>query len=137
MLGADDSSYRNGLFFLKVLFPYNYPNNAPEVRFITPIYQVNVNHRPRDVVPLGKICISILHRFSPKNTMREVFCDIFVLINYLGNYSLSPIESDIEKEMRINRKLYEEKIKYFTKKYASITKDEKESQSWDFTYKCT
>ena len=131
MIGAEDSPYRGGIFNLKVFFPNNYPNRAPEVRFITPIYHVNVNHRG---APLGHISISILHdHWTPKTTMREVFCDIFVVINYLGNFE-SPYIMDMAEEMIKNRQLYEEKIRYFTKKYASIETCDKEYKSWDFTY---
>ena len=44
IMGPADTNYKNGLFYARVLFPENYPNEKPEVRFITPIYHVNVNH---------------------------------------------------------------------------------------------
>ena len=43
MLGPKDTSYKGGIFFLNVHFPDNYPNEPPEVCFITPIYHLNIN----------------------------------------------------------------------------------------------
>ena len=33
IMGPSDTSYKNGLFYLRVLFPDNYPFEKPEVRF--------------------------------------------------------------------------------------------------------
>ena len=41
LMGPQDSPYKGGLFYLKVLFPVDYPQTKPEVRFITPIYPVH------------------------------------------------------------------------------------------------
>ena len=56
-----------------------------------------------------------------------------VHINYLGNPDAS-FRLERGEEMKNNRELDEEKIKYFTKKYANPCKSFKEYQSWDFTY---
>ena len=64
--------------------------------------------------------------------MRQVFIDIFALF-YLGNPE-SPFSLERKEEMKNNRALYEEKVKYFTKKYAYIGKPFKEYKEWDFTY---
>ena len=135
IMGPSDTNYKNGLFYLKVLFPNNYPYEKPEVRFITPIYHVNVNHVQNygdQIDPLGHVCISTINKWKPTNTMRQVFVDIFALF-YLGNPE-SPFSLDRKEEMKNNRPLYEEKVKYFTNKYANIALPYKEYSSWDFTY---
>ena len=135
IMGPADTNYKNGLFYVRVLFPDNYPNEKPEVRFITPIYHVNVNHVQnygQEVDPLGHVCISTINKWKPSYTMRQVFIDIFALF-YLGNPE-SPFSLDRKNEMINNRPLYEEKVKYFTKKYAFIGNPYKEYTSWDFTY---
>ena len=135
LMGPSDTSYRNGLFYVRVLFPDNYPEGKPEVRFITPIYHVNVNHLQQygeEVDPLGHVCISTINFWKSNCTMRQVFVDIFALF-YLGNPD-SPFSLDRKNEMINNRPLYEKKVKYFTKKYAYIGKPYKEYTSWDFTY---
>ena len=135
LMGPSDSPYKNGLFYVKVLFPDNYPNGKPEVQFITPIYHVNVNHVQQygaEIDPLGHVCISTINYWKPTFNMRQVFIDIFALF-YLGNPE-SPFSLERKEEMKNNPKLYEEKVRYFTKKYAFIGKPYKEYKSWDFTY---
>ena len=135
IMGPSDTSYKNGLFYLRVLFPDNYPYEKPEVRFITPIYHVNVNHQQQygaEIDPLGHVCISTINDWKPNFTMRQVFVDIFALF-YLGNPE-SPFSLERKEEMKNNRPLYEKKIKYFTNKYAFIGKPYKEYKTWDFTY---
>ena len=136
IIGASDSSYSGGLFDLKVIFPENYPNRAPEVCFITPIYHPNVNPYSSKYCPLGHISISSINNFRPNTPMREIICDIFFVINYYAN-PLNCYDMNIGYEMKENRKLYEEKVRYFTKKYASPElgyEEYKSCQSWDFTY---
>ena len=135
IMGPSDTNYKNGLFYLRVLFPEKYPNEKPEVRFITPIYHVNVNCKQNygdQVDPLGHVCISTINRWKPQNTMRQVFVDIFALF-YLGNPE-NPFYVDMKEEMKNNRKLYEEKVRYFTQKYANFGNPYQEYKSWDFTY---
>ncbi len=135
IMGPSDSSYKNGLFYLRVLFPDDYPNSRPEVRFITPIYHVNVNHQQNygdEIDPLGHVCISTINHWKPNFNMRQVFVDIFALF-YLGNPD-SPFSLERKDEMKHNRPLYEKKVKYFTQKYAFIGKPYKEYKTWDFTY---
>ena len=68
--GPKDSVYRDGFFFLNVHIPDNYPNQPPEVCFITPIYHLNVNPKaPKNKEDgfhkLGNVCISTLNWWRP------------------------------------------------------------------------
>ena len=136
LIGPADSSFKGGLFILRIKFPDNYPEKAPEVRFVTPIYHVNVNpHVPRQPggESLGHVCISTLNWWKPEYKMREVLTNIFALF-YLSNPE-SPYGLDRAQEMRENPALYEEKIKFFTKKYANPAKATRieENADWDFS----
>ena len=51
--GPDSTVYKNGVWLIWVKFPTDYPLNAPEIRFETPIRHCNVNAH-------GKIC----HRYE-------------------------------------------------------------------------
>ena len=137
LIGAKDSSYRGGLFYLKVIFPNDYPNRRPLIKFLTPIYHANVYLKRYKYIELGYIDLSTLNNWRPDFTMRKVFLDIFVLINYCGNQDCF-ISDIITKEMRNNRELYEEKKRYFTKKYANPLINHRNKYSkldeWDFTY---
>ena len=132
MIGPSDSSFAGGLFYLKIQFPKNYPQSAPEVLFVTPIYHINVNHIAQQGCPLGHICLSTLNYWNPEYRMREVLTNIFALF-YLGNPE-SPFGIDRQTEMQKTPDLFEEKVKYFTQKYASPQLGYKEYDHWDFTY---
>ena len=132
MIGPSDTSFSGGLFYLKIQFPKEYPQKAPEVLFVTPIYHVNVNHISQPGCPLGHICLSTLNFWNSEYTMREVLTNIFALF-YLGNPD-SPFGIDRQAEMKNNPDLFERKIRYFTNKYANPGIGYKEYNSWDFTY---
>ena len=138
LIGPKDTSYKGGIFILKITFTEDYPDKAPEVVFITPIYHVNVNPTKSNMIgaePLGHVCISTLNWWKPQYKMLEVLTNIFGLF-YMANPE-SPYGLDRAQELRFNKPLHEEKIKYFTKKYASPGRCNIEKQyldSWDFSY---
>eukprot|EP00479_Gromia_sphaerica_P001354 TRINITY_DN11534_c0_g1_i1.p1 TRINITY_DN11534_c0_g1~~TRINITY_DN11534_c0_g1_i1.p1 ORF type:complete len:93 (-),score=13.89 TRINITY_DN11534_c0_g1_i1:280-558(-) len=55
MTGPESTPYRSGVWVLYVDFPPDYPQAAPEIRFITPIKHCNVNS-------YGRVCHSIFDR---------------------------------------------------------------------------
>ena len=138
LLGPKDTSYKGGLFFLSIKFPVDYPQHPPEVCFKNPIYHVNVNPTKSNspgAEPLGHICISTLNWWKPEYKMAEVFTNIFGLF-YMANPE-SPYGNERADEFRYNRDLHENKIKYFTKKYANPRNDNikiEYDDSWDFSY---
>ena len=132
MLGPSDTSFAGGLFYLKIIFPIDYPSKAPEVLFVTPIYHVNVNHIKQPTCPLGHICISTLNFWNPDTRVREILTNIFALF-YMGNPQ-SPYGTDRQSEMMNTPQIFEQKIKYFTNKYANPNLGYKEYDYWDFTY---
>ena len=132
MIGPGDTSFAGGLFYLKIKFPCDYPNHAPEVLFVTPIYHVNVNHINQPGCPLGHICLSTLNFWNSEYRMREVLTNIFALF-YMGNPD-SPFGIDRQNEMLYHQDLFERKVKFFTQKYAAPNIGYKEYSSWDFSY---
>ena len=136
LAGPKDSSYIGGVFILGVEFPENYPENAPEIYFITPIYHLNINNynNGNGDVRLGHVSLSFLNNWKPEYTIREVFIYIFGLL-----YKPNPDNAyglERANEFRFNKELYEEKIKYFTKKYANpgFANIDKKYNEWDFSY---
>ena len=139
MSGPKDTSYKGGYFVLSVKFPDDYPNHAPEVVFTTPIYHLNINPIKSNISgaeQLGHVSISTLNWWEPYYKIKEVFINIFALL-YSPNPE-SPYGIARADEFRTNRQLYEEKVKYFTKKYANpkyANIDKEYDDSWDFSYK--
>ena len=138
LIGPNDTSYKNGLFIIEIKFPGEFPQKAPEAYFITPIYHINVNPKSKkmnNMEELGHICIAFLNWWKPQNKMRDVILSIFALF-YMQNPD-SPYGFDRADECRDNRQLYEEKIRYFTKKYAnavSYLKGFDRTKDWNFNY---
>ena len=127
MLGPDDTPYSGGLFYLKIIFPKDYPNSKPEICFITPIYHVNVLPYADS---LGRVCISTLNWWTPQYTIRKVLIDIWALLytcNNCCNYRCF-------EEYQNNRMLYKAKCKYYTNKYARIGAGYKEYKKTDWNF---
>ena len=135
LTGPKDSSYAGGIFRVRIQFPDNYPKGKPEVYFKTPIYHLNINPRKFDrqgAEKLGHVCINTINQWVPERKMREVMIDIFSLF-YVPNPE-SPYVLQRADEYRFNRALYEEKIKYFVKKYANPNLPEIDyTEDWDFS----
>jgi len=136
LTGPKDTPYINGIFILNVHFPPEYPNKAPEVFFVTPIYHLNVNptvpRNPGDE-SLGHVCISTLNWWNPQYKMREVLLNIYSLF-YSQNVD-SPYGIERAKEYQENEAVFFEKVKFFIKKYAdphNFKNNYDRSQDWDF-----
>lgn len=72
--GPAGTPFENGVFSLLVTFPSNYPFQAPNVRFETPIYHCNVSDA-------GRICLEILHsRWAPSVKIVDVLQAIVVMM---------------------------------------------------------
>ena len=141
LCGPKDTPYKGGLFSANVHFPPEYPNKAPEIYFISPIYHVNINpYAPREEgsVPLGHVSISTLYWWKPEYKMKEVLLNIYSL--FYNHNPDSPYGINRAKEYKENFSLYEEKAKYFTKQYASPQKkttfyqNYDRTKDWDFNY---
>ena len=134
-----DTSYAGGCFILIVTFPDNYPESGPEVCFKTPIYHINVkptksiDPEKEKIEHLGHVCISTLNWWSPQIKMREVLSNIFGLF-YLPNVE-SPYGPERSEEFNNDRPIYEEKAKFFTKKYADPLNPcmWDSGEDWDFS----
>ena len=115
--GPRDTGYGGGLFLLDIKFPEDYPESPPEILFVTPIYHLNINSSSQTGISVGKVYCNSLNNWKNYFTIRKIFPEIFILL-YRNNPDCG-YDSEKNKEFRLNRPLFEQKVKYFTKKYAT------------------
>ena len=127
---AKDSPYKGGMFFVEISFPKDYPNKAPQINFITPIYHPNVCPY---ISSLGFVCPNFIKNWNPSITAQNILTKLFALF-----YKVNP-DSAFDKEMANeylnNRPLYESKIQYFTRKYGNpfLCGKYELDKDWDFS----
>ena len=74
IMGPEDSPYHQGVFFLDIQFPADYPFKPPKVAFTTKVYHMNVNNN-------GAICLDILKdQWSPALTIPKILLSISSLL---------------------------------------------------------
>jgi ubiquitin-protein ligase len=140
MIGAKDSSYKGGFFYLNVKFPFDFPESPHEICFITPIYHVNINPYKKNInnpiyKSLGYVRLPFVENWKPENSIKDIFLNIYLLF-YSGNPYIA-YDKEIENEYLNDKIAYEKKIKYFTQKYAYVLKAQKNEydSGWDFSIK--
>jgi|TARA_Y100000591_G_scaffold319993_1_gene332764 ubiquitin-conjugating enzyme E2 D/E len=111
LMGPKDSPYENGVFFLDINFPADYPYKAPRVTFSTKIYHPNINSS-------GGICLDILKdQWSPALTISKVLLSICSLLT--DPNPDDPLVPSIAELYNRNKKEYELKAKTFTLQFAT------------------
>ena len=111
LMGPKDSPYENGVFFLDINFPADYPYKAPRVTFSTKIYHPNINSS-------GGICLDILKDpWNPALTISKVLLSICSLLT--DPNPDDPLVPSIAELYNRNKKEYELKAKTFTLQFAT------------------
>ena len=95
-LGPKDTPYANGIFFIKVEFPMDYPNSAPRIYFLTRFCHPNVN------LSNGYVCVNFLrYNWNKSPKVREILTKLYS-IYYLVNPD-SPFSVDLADLYRKDR----------------------------------
>ncbi len=115
--GPEDTIYENGFFKAILTFPEDYPQNPPEMKFITEMFHPNIY---KD----GKVCISILHspgvdrfneqekaeeRWRPSLGAEQILISVISMLN--DPNCDSPANIDAAVMLRKNPKEYEKKVR--------------------------
>ena len=97
-LGPKDTPYADGIFFIKVEFPKDYPHRAPRINFLTRFYHPNVHFVD------GYVCVNFLNNDWNKSTnVREILTKLYS-IYYLVNPD-SPFSRELADLYREDREL--------------------------------
>ncbi|XP_062503112.1 uncharacterized protein LOC134180053 [Corticium candelabrum] len=74
--GADESLYKGGRFKVQLLITDQYPYEPPEVRFLTPIYHLNVCQKT------GQVCLPFLmkDKWKPTYTFEHILQALYSLL---------------------------------------------------------
>jgi len=105
VLGPTDSFYEGGFFKAHLIFPEDYPQKPPKMKFMSDFWHPNVS---KD----GDVCISILHepgedkfgyerpeeRWLPIHTVETILLSVISMINEPNDES--PANVDAAKEWR-------------------------------------
>ena len=74
IFGPDDTEWESGVFRLNMTFPENFPNEAPNVKFLTSMFHPNIYTN-------GDICLDILGKsWSPLYDCMAVLTSIQQLL---------------------------------------------------------
>ncbi|KAK4226674.1 hypothetical protein QBC38DRAFT_510251 [Podospora fimiseda] len=110
IMGPSDSPYAQGVFFLSIQFPTDYPFKPPKVQFTTRIYHPNINAN-------GSICLDILRdQWSPALTISKVLLSICSMLT--DPNPDDPLVPEIAHVYKTDRAKYEQTAREWTRKYA-------------------
>lgn len=114
--GPDGTPYSGGTWLVSVSFPDTYPEDAPIVRFMTPIRHCNIN-------VYGRVCHSILKRnYTPSTSIQTILNCVYGLL--LQPDVSDPLDSLLAAAFYQGDGQYEASIMKDVKKHALKTRKE-------------
>jgi len=108
IFGPEDSAWSGGTFKLSLGFSEDYPNKAPVVKFLSPMFHPNVYGD-------GSICLDILQNmWSPIYDVAAILTSIQSLL--CDPNPNSPANSEAARLYQENRREYERRVKDIVEK---------------------
>ena len=111
IIGPTETPYEGGIFYLKMLFPADYPFKPPKITFNTKIYHPNINSN-------GDICLDILKdQWSPALNVSKILLSICSLL--ADPNPNDPLSPEIAALYKFNNEKFIENARDFTLRYAA------------------
>jgi len=120
--GPEDTLFEGGYFRAQLKFPGDYPNNPPDMKFLSKMWHPNIYED-------GKVCISILHPpgtddLNPQETAEERWRPILgaesvlmSVISMLNDPNIdSPANLEASLQFRDDRENYNKKVRVLAAK---------------------
>ena len=112
--GPKKTPYQDGIFYIEIKFPEDYPNSIPEVQMRTPIYHPNIDSYN------GHIVMTNFFKYQKIHTIEEI---VFVVFQMLALPNFNDSYYGITKN--------EEKARKFREKYAISNQTYDWENSWN------
>jgi ubiquitin-conjugating enzyme E2 D/E len=111
IIGPTETPYEGGIFYLKILFPPDYPFKSPKITFDTKIYHPNINST-------GSICLDILKdQWSPALNVSKVLLSICSLLS--DPNPDDPLAPDIANIYKNDKAQFDKNARDYTLRYAN------------------
>jgi ubiquitin-conjugating enzyme E2 N len=118
--GPVGTPYDGGKFELELFLDENYPMKPPKARFLTRIYHPNIDK-------LGRICLDTLKdKWTPAIFLQTLLTSIRSLLSTPNPDD--PLANDVAQHWKKNEKDAKDTAKDWTKKYATLEKNEELKQ---------
>ncbi|CCE66061.1 hypothetical protein TPHA_0O00920 [Tetrapisispora phaffii CBS 4417] len=114
--GPKDTPYEGGVWRLHVELPDNYPYKSPSIGFVNKIFHPNID------IASGSICLDVI------NSTWSPLYDLLNIIEWMIPGLLKepngsdPLNNEAAGLQLHDKKIYEEKIKEYIDKYATLAK---------------
>ncbi|KAL7673662.1 hypothetical protein ACOME3_008515 [Neoechinorhynchus agilis] len=112
--GPKDSLYEGGVWRIRVSIPDRYPFKSPSIGFMNRIYHPNIDEGS------GSVCLDVINQtWTPLYDLLNIF-QMFLPQLLMYPNPTDPLNSEAAQLMMKKKSEYEEKVKEYVQKYATL-----------------